>query len=51
MCVGFGNVALDVDLGVGHLRLRLRQLPFRLIERCLERTRIDFEQQLSSMDK
>src|SRR2546430_7248788 len=32
----FGNVTLHVELGVGHLRLGLGQLPFGLIEHRLK---------------
>ena len=53
-CLGKRGVALDVDLGeaelrlgLQHLTLCLRQLAFGLIERGLEGTRIDLEQDLA----
>ena len=52
--LGQRSIALDVDLGeaelrlgLQHLPLCLRQLAFGLIERCLEGTRIDLEQDLA----
>ena len=52
--LGERSIPLDVDLGQTELRLRLKhltlclgQLAFGLIERCLERTRIDLEQDLA----
>src|SRR5439155_1545038 len=37
------NVALYVQVSVGHLRLLLCQLPFSLIERCLEWAGVDLK--------
>ena len=52
--LGERGIALDVDLGQAELRLGLQHLPlclgqlaFGLIERCLEGTRIDLEQDLA----
>ena len=39
------------NISVGHLRLGLRELSFRLIKHRLEGTRIDFEKNLSFSDQ
>src|SRR5580704_2056167 len=46
-----GDIAFDVEFGVGQLRLSLRQLPVGLIKRRLKWARIDFEENLALPDK
>src|SRR5436309_1915804 len=44
------NVALYVQVSVGHLRLLLCQLPFSLIERCLEWAGVDLKKNSTLLD-
>jgi hypothetical protein len=43
-------VPLDIRFGTGLLGLPLRLLPFGVVQRSLERTRIDLEQQIPLLD-
>src|SRR5580658_9776084 len=47
----FGNITLYVQLGVRHLRLSLRQLPFGLVKHGLEWTGIDLKEELIFFDE
>jgi hypothetical protein len=47
----FGNVTLDVQLGIGHLRLSLRQLSFGLIKHGLKGPGIDLKEELTLFDE
>src|SRR5580692_9427227 len=51
MSFRFWNITLYVQLGVRHLRLSLRQLPFGLVKHGLEWTGIDFKEELTFFDE
>ncbi len=44
-------VALQVEIGVGEIGLILRLLGLGLIERCLERARVDLDQRIAFLDE
>src|SRR5712671_4669057 len=47
----FGNLTLHVELGVGHLRLGLGQLPFGLIEHRLKWAWVNLEEDFTLFDE